>query len=131
MPGYYTILILLIVGNADEFDAFNFTRVELEVEPLNGTSCESTDLGLTNTAVEFQYRELSEDSLGHWSAIIPAIPVNTTSNVSESLQHSDAVRGLQIRLLQLEHGGGKCNCWKIALNIIITGKPQITFDVNE
>ena len=69
------------------------------------------EVGLTDTSVQFQYRTISTTSaIGDWITLA-ALPVNATSPTTPTLHFS--VKGMQFRLLQLEHGGGGCNCWRM------------------
>ena len=71
------------------------------------------EVGLTNTSVQFQYRTISTTSvIGDWITL-DALPVNRTSDVTHNLEFDGNVGGVQFRLLQLEHGGGGCNCWDV------------------
>ena len=71
------------------------------------------EVGLTNTSVQFQYRTISTTSaIGDWITLA-ALPVNATSSTTPTLDFNDSVKGVQFRLLQLEHGGGGCNCWTV------------------
>ena len=70
------------------------------------------DAGLTNTSLLMEYRIVnttsSATSVGEWRNLADqTVPVNI---VGVQL-HETAADGFQIRVLQLEHGGGQCNCW--------------------
>ena len=72
-------------------------------------------VGLTNTTVQLQYRTISITSvIGDWITL-DALPVNISSAVTHNLNFDSAVGGVQFRTLQLEHGGGGCNCWRQTL----------------
>ena len=71
------------------------------------------EVGLTNTSVQFQYRSISTTSvIGDWITL-DLLPVNRTSDITHNLEFDGTVGGVQFRLLQLEHGGGGCNCWDV------------------
>ena len=84
------------------------------VAPTNNRVCiGGNEVGLTNTSVQFQYRSISTTSvIGDWTAL-DALPLNRTSDVTHNLDFDGTVGGVQFRLLQLEHGGGGCNCWDV------------------
>ena len=91
--------------------------VSFSVVPINNYSVciGGNEVGLTNTSVQFQYRSISTASvIGDWITL-DALPVNRTSDVTHNLDFDGTVGGVQFRFLQLEHGGGGCNCWDIPL----------------
>ena len=81
------------------------------------------DQGLTDLRVQLEYREIGVDGdMGDWEP-------GPSSRLETVIFHMDAiglnsstVDGLQIRFLQLEHGGGLCNCWSLsALSVTVNG----------
>ena len=74
-------------------------------------TCNGGDAGLTNTSLLVEYRIVNTtSSVGEWRYLADqSIPVNI---VGVQL-HDSAAGGFQIRVLQLEHGGGMCNCWTL------------------
>ena len=73
------------------------------------------DQGLTDLRVQLQYREIGLDGdMGDWKP--PAVSrLERVVPISEQIVvNSSIVDGLQIRFLQLEHGGGLCNCWSLS-----------------
>ena len=81
------------------------------------------EVGLTDTSVKFQYRTISITSaIGNWITLA-ALPVDATSSTTPTLDFNEGVKGVQFRLLQLEHGGGDCNCWRMqSFNITINNR---------
>ena len=79
-----------------------FLELTIESESSSLTDCDH--LGLTNTSLVVEYRITSSTSVGGWIRI---------ANFSRVQLHDSAADGFQIRVLQLEHGGGFCNCWKV------------------
>ena len=74
-------------------------------------------VGLTNTTVQLQYRTISTTSvIGDWITV-DALPVNISSAVAHNLNFDSTVGGVQFRTLQLEHGGGGCNCWRNSFSV--------------
>ena len=85
----------------------------LTIDPPSRT-CDGGDTGLTNTSLLVEYRIVnttsSTSSVGEWRYLADqSVPVNI---VGAQLPDS-AADGFQIRVLQLEHGGGMCNCWTL------------------
>ena len=81
------------------------------------------DQGLTDLRVQLEYREIGLDgNLGDWklrasSRLLRPEPITEGIGLNSS-----TVDGLQIRFLQLEHGGGLCNCWSLsALSVKVNG----------
>ena len=68
-------------------------------------ACIGGDVGLTDTSVLVQYRLDSEPS---W---IDVADINPKQGFNDTLHLHP--RSSQLRLLQLEHGGGSCNCWSV------------------
>lgn len=69
--------------------------------------------GLTDTSVLLQYRVMIVDgATAEWDDVA-SIPSMRETMVMELLTLNSPVQGVQFRLLQLEHGGGGCNCWSL------------------
>ena len=49
-------------------------------------------------------------TLQQWQDLA-AFPAGEDTDALRSLPLGSSVQGVQFRLLQLEHGGGGCNCW--------------------
>ena len=86
----------------------NFTLNRVAFSP-----CIGEEVGLTNTSIQFQYRTISNSSaIGDWITK-DAIPLLGGGPQTYHLNFDSTVEGMQFRLLQLEHGGGPCNCWEV------------------
>lgn len=94
-------------------------NVQLQYSSLSSSGCiGGNEDGLTNTSVLLQYRvavldgsvAASAPTLGEWIDLA-ARNATPSANVMQFLTLDSSVQGLQLRLLQLEHGGGSCNCW--------------------
>ena len=55
----------------------------------------------------------SPASVGEWRYLADEIVIYKQM-ISQFQLHDSAADGFQLRLLQLEHGGGICNCWRLA-----------------
>lgn len=88
--------------------------VELQYTPLVASDCiGGGEDGLTNTSVLLQYRVVMTDGATlEWNDVA-AIPSMGETMVTRLLTLNGPVEGVQFRLLQLEHGGGGCNCWTL------------------
>lgn len=79
--------------------------------------CIGRDVGLTNTSIMLQYR-LFESSAAppqqEWTFLAEVSISGEQVRSHSIILPSDLLpRGLQFRLLQLEHGGKGCNCWEV------------------
>ena len=92
--------------------------LELEVQPRPVTDdcVNGPTLGLTNTSVLLSYR-LTTPQLSEWMFLAELSPRQTQSQTLDFTLHNSSV-GFQFRLLQLEHGGGSCNCWLVRTEIL-------------
>ena len=76
-------------------------------------TCIGNGIGLTDTSILVEYRIVdttrSQTSVGEWRGLAN---VMETTSIQTQL-HDSAEGGFQLRLLQLEHGGGMCNCWTV------------------
>lgn len=102
------------------------TGVEIEVTLDLGASSapECSSLDLTNTSILVYYRLYSSEPMEpieEWSC--PAevnISESSSSQFILLLPNNSFTEGLQIGLLQLEHGGEGCYCWEVLhLEIIL------------
>ena len=91
--------------------------LQLTIESASLSGCIGGDhLGLTNTSLVVEYRITSSSkSVGEWIYLFNVIVgTNRTATFSRVQLHDSAsADGFQIRVLQLEHGGGWCNCWRV------------------
>ena len=89
--------------------------LSLTIDPVPA-NCIGGGIGLTNTSVLVEYRIInttsSPASVGEWRYLADEI-VTLQRNLQDVELHDSAADGFQLRLLQLEHGGGQCNCWKL------------------
>ena len=78
------------------------------------------DQGLTDLRVQLQYRERGLDgNMGDWK-LRASVGLLRPEPIIEGIGlNSSTVDGLQIRLLQLEHGGGLCNCWSLTFTVTV------------
>ena len=86
------------------------------------------DQGLTDLRVQLEYREIRLDGdIGDWK-LGGFSRLERVDSITEGIVlSSSTVYGLQIRFLQLEHGGGLCNCWSSTLSVTvnrITTEPE-------
>ncbi len=106
--------------------------VNLDLSPTrcqNTYACIGEDVGLTNTSIIFQYREIavvnSTATPLEWRFLDVFRCCDNPLNVNSGHNLSISELGVQFRLLQLEHGGGKCNCW-VLRKITIKSSVDIT-----
>ena len=80
------------------------------------------DQGLTDLRVQLEYREIRLDGdIGDWK-LGGFSRLERVDSITEGIVlSSSTVDGLQIRFLQLEHGGGLCNCWSSTLSVTVNG----------
>ena len=81
------------------------------------------DQGLTDFRVQWQFRERRLDGdMGDWKPLAVSRLERVEPISGQIVLNSSTVDGLQIRFLQLEHGGGRCNCWSLsALSVRVDG----------
>ena len=110
--GLVVIAILLDTVSLSHEVALNLT-----IDPVN-LNCIGGGVGLTNTSVLMEYRIVntisSPASVGEWRYLAAEI-ITRTITIERNAAQIDysAADGFQLRLLQLEHGGGQCNCWRL------------------
>ena len=111
--GLVVIVILLNTVSLSHEVVLNLT-----IDPVTAAvDCIGGGIGLTNTSVVVEYRIVSTTSspasVGEWRYLADLLPYNVSMSILTQLHDSAAADGFQLRLLQLEHGGGMCNCWKL------------------
>ena len=114
------LVCIVFLVSLDVAVSSHLVAVDLTINILQNTGdCVGGNVGLTDTSVQVQYREFTTSGSGSgmsdWMTLV-SIPINGSQNiisVMENMTLSDSVFGVQFRLLQLEHGGGKCNCWEV------------------
>ena len=72
--------------------------------------------GLINTSILFQYREATVKS--DWKFLAEINSSVTLKNLTITRRSGSG--GVQFRMLQLEHGGGYCNCWTLQNQSILS-----------
>ena len=114
-------IVTVFVVSLDVVVSSHLVAVDLTINSLQNTGdCVGGNVGLTDTSVQVQYREFttsndSGDGQSDWMTLV-SIPINGSQNIKsvmENMTLADSVFGVQFRLLQLEHGGGECNCWEV------------------
>jgi len=75
--------------------------------------CPGGNIGLENTDLKVQYR--SNHTGGEWITLNDTIPPEEGSSWLLLPEEPECV---EVRLLQEEHGGGKCNCWSVSSSIM-------------
>ena len=99
-------------------------------QTIEGRGCVGGQVGLTNTSILVHYRLYEDTSpVGEWTFLRE---VNTSDSSLTEISTNISATGVQLRFLQLEHGGEGCNCWEVAnLDIaVITEQQQLSIDVN-
>ena len=91
--------------------------IELEIEPRSNSDCIGGPVvGITNPSVLLEYRQIvpeTADPFPEW-LFLADIDVNKSFDQTLGINvDSTLPPGVQFRLLQLEHGGGGCNCWRV------------------
>ena len=125
--GLVVIVILLNTVSLSHEVVLNLT-----IDPVTAAvDCIGGGIGLTNTSVLVEYRIVnttsSPASVGEWRYLADVLPKNDSMSIMTELHDSAAADGFQLRLLQLEHGGGVCNCWSSSsINVNCGGMDDIS-----
>ena len=103
--------------------------VELETSTVaDDGRCVGEDVGLTNTSVLLQYRTVRlPDQLLGWRFLAEISPKENFNRSLEVVPQLDEGVGVQFRLLQLEHGGGRCNCWRLERLKVVINNDTLSF----
>ena len=95
-----------------------FARVSVRLEPYDYLKCAGPrTVGLDDYMVRVEYRLLhsaNDSNVSDWKPLFKVDPnAEPPMNMDQSITISamDSTQGLQMRLLQLEHNAGGCNCW--------------------
>lgn len=101
----------VLLGHLNPVSGYSLT-LALDIAHSGPSSCIGGDEGLTNTSVLVEYRPV-ETPQPEWSFVAE---VSTSQHYNQTLQFNlnDSIEAVQFRLLQLEHGGGECNCWSVS-----------------
>ena len=83
-------------------------NISFTVNPVAGTCYGGTSAGLGNTNLTLEYRNNASDF--QWMEIADSIPIGGNFSTAVNIPGSGSV---VVRLVQEEHGGGKCNCWEL------------------
>lgn len=117
--------------------------VGLDINPTSRSVCNSA--GLITPTVLLQFRIAEAATAGSGGAVIipdewtlmAEIPVDKLRQRLNNLgapslsNSSNSSLGVQFRLLQLEHGGGICNCWNLAMfSVKLDGGASMTLGSN-
>lgn len=88
--------------------------------------CIGGDVGLTNTSILVEYRLLETVSMDPLTTAVLdwnfLAEVDVAEGIAQQILNftvNDTEQGVQLRFLQLEHGGGECNCWNVTKNFAI------------
>ena len=104
------LLLLIHVASLNVFARKTNVQLGLQIVPVNDPNCVGGPVaGLTNTSVLVQYRLLGGGNT-EWSDLAD---ISLDETFERTLMVEDVEHPMQFRLLQLEHGGGECNCWDI------------------
>ena len=118
---YSCLLLVVMALSQPVLGQTHSVDVQLQYTGLAGFDCVGGSVdGLTNTSVLLQYRVLPDaaTTLQQWQDLA-AFPAGEDTDALRSLPLSSSVQGVQFRVLQLEHGGGGCNCWYL-LSVAVT-----------
>ena len=90
-------------------------KLEVRSHPSNARdACSGGDAGLTETSIYVEYRLIQGSNFSEWRSLFKIDPKIRFDETLELPPHNESlVEGVQFRLLQLEHGGGSCNCWNV------------------
>ena len=82
--------------------------ISFTVDLYNGTRCNGGDTaGLCDTNLTLQYRNESSE----WREIATRISIG--SSHSFDIVNTSGCGCVEVRLVQKEHGGGNCSCWRL------------------
>ena len=110
-----TSIVTVFVVSLDVVGSSHLVAVDLTINSLQNTGdCVGGNIGLTDTSVQVQYREITTSGSGQSDFMtLVSIPINGSQNIMKNMTLANSAFGVQFRLLQLEHGGGECNCWDV------------------
>ena len=117
-------------------------RVQLDLELLaikNPNCIGGPVVGITNASVLLEYRQIATqttitqttDSTPGWIFLADIDPNEGFNQTLEIDVNSTLSSGVQFRLLQLEHGGGVCNCWAVQRMALIVDSNTTALNFNE
>lgn len=88
-------------------------KLEIGSHTPPSLGCVGGDVGLTNTSVLVHYRLYEGTEEWIFLAEVNISESSVTLMHDLELSSDNDADGLQLRLLQSEHGGGGCNCWDV------------------
>ena len=103
--------------------------VELQTSTVDDDGeCVGGDVGLTNPSVLLQHRTVTlPNSTSEWRFLAEISPKQNFNGSLEVIAQLDEDVGVQFRLLQLDHGGGGCNCWRLErLEVVLNNDTRIS-----
>ena len=103
--------LLLVIRTVHSTGILVSLELEVGPSPVTDNCVNGPTLGLTNTSVLLSYR-LTTPRLSEWMFLAELSPRESQSQTLDFTLRNSSV-GFQFRHLQLEHGGGSCNCWAV------------------
>ena len=104
--------------------------VNLEIAPSHDSEddCVGGQVGLTNTSILVHYRLYERTSPVEDWTFLRDVNISDNSQGTTVISTNISVIGVQLRFLQLEHGGEGCNCWEVTnLDInVIAGQAELS-----
>ena len=118
MEGQLVAIIVCALVLAALLASADSQKLSLRLRVVSYTSdarhaCIGGDVGLADTSILVQYQffgnSTSEPSWIDMTEINPKQGLNDTLDLHLLSEYEN----MQLRMLQLEHGGGSCNCWSV------------------
>ena len=88
------------------------------VNHSNSDPCNGGNVGLTDTSIQVQYR-IIRTKVSEWKTLDEIDPIIGFNGTLDLPSNESSVESVQFRLLQLEHGGGSCNCWRVEEAVVM------------
>jgi len=113
--------------------AITNVAVDLNITHFGPNNCIGGDEGLTNTSVLVQYRTVvsiinNSPEIISWLFLAEVTSNQTFVHILNLTLEDSAVEAVQLRLLQLQHGGWSCNCWRV--EAVTVGKKLLSLTNN-
>ena len=92
--------------------------------------CVGGQVGLTNTSILVHYRlyEITPPEEDEWTFLSE---IHISEEVHPVIFTDISATGVQLRFLQLEHGGEGCNCWEVTnLDIIVIAGSRLLLPIS-
>ena len=105
------LIVLVCLINTQGTTSVITVSLEISSELGSDRDCPGGDVGLTNTSILVHYRLYGDESLPEEWQFLASIDIRDNSR--RELDINSNVSSLQLRLLQMEHGGPGCNCWEV------------------